>query len=178
VSAGSSDFHISFSNPPSVFVENLPNRFITVYDAPVITDYAPVRFFPGSTITVTGLNFIPEEQSCAATLCSVAVNDCRIVDFSNIVMVTASSTPNGSCPATLRFSNPNTVVASSTMNVSGLPTIAQVTPRNVYSLSTVTIIGTKFSQEFQRCVRALVCGVAATKCDLLNDSEAVVVLGP
>jgi hypothetical protein len=141
-------------------------NFLSIQNDPTAASISPTSAYAGSTITVTGTNFIPgflcDANVGAHPSVGTLATSCTLVSATTAAVVIASNTPSGAYPGVpssvqLNFTNGAKVatVSLQPLSIVANPTAASISPTSAYAGSTITVTGTNFIPGFQ-LVTALV----------------------
>jgi hypothetical protein len=182
--AGASSVEVTFTNGAAV--ATVSGTTLTMLLSPTAVSIAPTSAYVGSTITVTGTNFIPG-FACTARVgatpsSGTAATSCSVPSVSSVVVVIGAGTPAGASSVEVTFTNGAAVatVSGTTLTMLLSPTAVSIAPTSAYVGSTITVTGTNFIPGFACTARVGATpssGTAATSCLVLTATRTVVVIG-
>jgi hypothetical protein len=164
---------------------------LNIVAAPTAGSIQPALAYAGSTITVTGANFILG-FACSAKVGATPSTgtdapSCNVTSDTTAVVVVASSTPSAAyaglaSSVRLTFTNGAKVaeVAGSTLNIVAAPTIVSIFPSQAYISSAVTLLGSNFISGSQSCSAKFgispCFGTSLAYCHISSDSQVIVII--
>ena len=184
VNVGSFIVSIQFSNPSSLAISTSRANF-QVWPLPALAStspFLPAVAYSGSTVTVTGQNFLPDFQSCSTTVCAVTSVSCIITSSTSATFVVGLIPSSVNCTVVLSFSNPsmlNVSSASGALQIVADAAIVYASSGNstvAYAGNTVSIRGVNFIPYYQTC-EAGVCGVRGESCSVASNDTVVFTVG-
>ena len=186
--AGTYVIFINMGNPSSINL-NSSSAILTVSPLPVVREIYPTSafpgkaFYPGSTISIIGTNFVPAavglfDRSCSLQLSATSTTaspNCTIVTPSLILFVTPIISI-GSKSLSLNLGSFGSTAVSQKLLVRPPFSVDSVEPSSAYSGSVITISGS-FSYPGYSC--AVYFGtslVLSSNCSLVSTSKIIVVI--
>ena len=181
-------FEVTMSNE-TVSIQITTANFLYIQNNPAAASIAPLAAYAGSTITVTGTNFIVG-FACSALVGQIAssgtsATSCALASATTAEVVIASSTPSAGHPGLLSsvqltVTNGAKVAAvgGTTLAIVANPIVVSIYPSQAYISSIITVIGLNFVSVSQSCflkIGSVPCsGLPLSHCNISSHSHAVI----
>jgi hypothetical protein len=172
----------------TVSIQITTENFLYIQNDPTAASIAPAAAYAGSTITVTGTNFI-NGFACSALVGETAssgtsATSCALASATTAVVVIESSTPSAGhpgLPSSVQLTVTNgakvAAVGGTTLAILANPIVFSIHPSQAFISSFITVIGMNFitvSQSFFLKVGSVPCSGLSLSCNISSHSLAVI----
>jgi len=156
---------------------------LQMFDSPSLDPVPPSspNAYPGSTLTVTGSNFITEGQTCKAFLgasvsSAVLASSCLFASSTSVVVVLSASTPPSAASVYLFIETSNPVIRLNRSEVSlkifDMFTIQSITPSVAQRGDVVVVSGAKFISSASCVILLGTSNGIQLSCNIVSNNSA------